>query len=130
MKKSLRRIAVAAAAATSVAVLLPGTAQAAQWNTVSQTLNGTNWTTENYVRTVTTQGITIRLELNNLPGCCLDLRLKRSSDGQVFASKFNMNTLNVEYPIATDVLADTRFIMEGRNTVSNTDRFWSGSLYY
>jgi hypothetical protein len=113
----------------AVLATTPGAGHAAQWNNISQTLNGTAWTTENYVRTVTTNGVDIQLDLQNRPGCCLDLRLKRNSDGYIFAQRMNMQDNRV-YLIADNVLTNTRFNVEGRNSVSGTDRYWSGRLYY
>ncbi|MGC5032158.1 hypothetical protein [Micromonospora sp. DT229] len=129
LKRTGMRIAAAIGAVAMVLATTPGAAHAAQWNNISQTLNGTSWTTENYVRTVTTNGVDIILDLQNRPGCCLDLRLKRNSDGFIFATRSNMQA-NQNYTIATSVLANTRFNVEGRNSVSGTDRFWSGRLYY
>jgi hypothetical protein len=123
------RLGAAAGAVIATLVVAPSAAHAAQWNNISQTLNGTYWTTENYVRTVTTSGVDILLDLQNRPGCCLDLRLKRNSDGLIFATKYNMQS-NGTYTIATNVASNTRFNVEGRNSVSGTDRYWSGRLYY
>lgn len=129
-----RRLGIKAALFTGMFALTltaaPGTAHAAQWNPISQTLNGTSWTKENYVRTVTTTpSVDVILKLENKPGCCLDLRLSRAADGTIFAEKYNMQTLG-NHVIATGVLPQTRFNVWGRNSVSDSDRYWSGQLYY
>lgn len=130
-RKIVSRCGVLAAAALAVALLLPASpAQAAQWNSISQTLNGTNWTTENYVRTVTTNHVNFDFDLQNLPGCCLDLRFRSNSTGLVFGSKYNMQTIKTYPDIVTNVLSGTRFNVEGRNSVSGSDRYWAGRLYY
>lgn len=125
----LRAGALAVAIAVG-AVAMPGMAHASQWNNISQTLNGTYWTQENQVRSVT-NNTDIYLDISNLPGCCLDIQLRNAngSGEPVFAWKYNMQGIQ-QYTIATGVLSGTRFKLEGRNTINSSDRWWAGRLYY
>nr|MDT0658890.1 hypothetical protein [Micromonospora sp. DSM 115978] len=128
--KSLLRLLGGAIVVAGIVFSTSGVASASQWNPITQTLNSTNWTQENYVRTVTTPNADINLRFHNKPGCCLDMRLRSASSGAIFAEEYNMRTLNQVYVIATNVLPGTRFNVEARNSVPGTDRWWQGELYY
>jgi hypothetical protein len=129
LRKSVLRAGVLASAVAVGAAMLQGMAQAAQWNNIEQTLNGTSWTTENYVRTVTTFNGTIQLNIPTLPGDRLDMKLKTPA-GKEFAWENEMWQLNQNYVIADEMKANTKFIIESRNSNSSSDRWWAGRLYY
>lgn len=129
MKMPAKTVVALFVTLTTTLVVAPGMAQASGWNDISQTLNGTSWTVENYIRTVTTSNADINLDLENKPGCCLDIRLRSVSSGTIFAEEYNMQTYDI-HNIATNVYSGTQFRVEGRNSVSSSDRYWEGRLWY
>ena len=133
------RIATAVAAFAGAAVLVgttPTVALAASGHSAGGNVNANgSWTRGTIVRTTDDTDVlsNIGFYINNLPGCCLDIRIKEAYGAEYLRSEiYNIQRVGgyETYPAGGLGTPTTSFRIWSRNSVVGSDRSWAGTFYY
>jgi len=133
-------IATVIAGVAGAAVLVgatPAPALAYSGHSVSGSVNANgSWTRGTIVRTAddTSELDSMDFLISNLPGCCLDIRIREAYGSEFLRSEiYNIQQLGgytTEQPSSGLGTPTASFRIWSRNSVVGSDRSWAGAFYY